>query len=157
MKIADPNSDGIGEVCLRGKGMLDAYFSPWQTRETILNDGWFKTGDLGRVDADGFLTIVGREKTVIIFSGMKIFPDEVEAVLLRHPLIKDALVYGEPHHQYGQLPCAKIVLQKEAESPFDPNVIRTFCYQYLPAYKVPKQYIPVAVLKRTASGKLQRW
>lgn len=157
MKIASPNSEGIGEVCLCGKGMLDAYFSPWQTREKILTDGWFKTGDMGRVDADGFLYIVGREKTVINFSGMKIFPDEVEAVLLQHPLIKEALVYGESHHQYGQLPCAKVVLKNEAKDQFDPNEIRSFCYQYLPTYKVPKQYTLVAVLKRTASGKLQRW
>ena len=94
--------------------MLDAYYSPWQGRDDILMDGWFKTGDLGRIDTDGFLFIVGREKDVINFVGMKVFAQEVEAVLNRHPAVKESLVYGAAHPVYGQLPMAKVVLRNDA-------------------------------------------
>ena len=94
--------------------MLDAYYSPWQGRDDILSDGWFKTGDLGKIDADGFLFIVGRDKDVINFVGMKVFALEVEAILNRHPQVKESLVYGAAHPHYGQLPMAKIVVQEDA-------------------------------------------
>ena len=83
--ISDKDKDGVGEIYIKGKGLLEAYFSPWQNRQSILEDGWFKTGDFGRIDQDGFLTIVGRRKNVINFLGMKIFPDEVEAVINQYP------------------------------------------------------------------------
>ncbi len=77
--LDNKDKDGVGEIRIRGKGMLDAYYSPWQGRDDILTDGWFKTGDLGKMDKDGFLFIVGREKDVINFVGMKVFAQEVEA------------------------------------------------------------------------------
>ena len=68
VKIDLPNDDGVGEILLRGKGMFDAYFSPWQLRAQVLRDGWFDTGDVGRLDPDGFLRILGRKKEVINFA-----------------------------------------------------------------------------------------
>lgn len=156
LNILNPDEDGIGEVCIQGKGLFDAYFSPWLPREQVLQNGWFNTGDLGRLDADGFLFIAGREKNVINFAGMKIFPDETEAVLNQHPLVKESLVYGIPHRWYGQVPAAKIVLGEGAESDFDSNELRRFCYQYLAPYKVPKEFHCVPSLERTASGKIRR-
>jgi long-chain acyl-CoA synthetase len=135
--------------------MLDAYYSPWQGREDILNDGWFKTGDLGKIDKDGFLTIVGREKDVINFVGMKVFAQEVESVLNQHPQVKESLVYGAAHPQYGQLPMAKIVLRTENVVP-DVNDLRRFCYQRLAQYKVPKDFTFVDSILKTASGKIKR-
>jgi long-chain acyl-CoA synthetase len=149
------DAQGVGEIRIKGKGMLDAYYSPWQGREDILYDGWFKTGDLGRIDSDGFLFIVGREKDVINFVGMKVFAQEVEAVLNRHPEVKESLVYGSSHAQYGQLPMAKIVSREGGSSP-DVNDLRRFCYQHLARYKVPKDFEFVDSLPKTASGKIKR-
>ena len=156
VKIVNADAKGIGKVYLKGKGMFDAYFSPWQSKKQIFHDGWFKTGDLGRLDKEGFLFLVGREKNIINFAGMKIFPYEVESVLNQHPDIKESLVYGVTHSQYGQLPCASIILKKGAKVDFDINKMRKFCYQRLASYKVPKKFLCVARLDKTPSGKLRR-
>jgi long-chain acyl-CoA synthetase len=108
VKIANPDTEGVGEVYLRGSGMFDAYFSPWQSRKQALSDGWCKTGDLGRIDSGGFLFLCGRAKNIINFAGMKIFPKEVESVVNQHPAVRESLVYGTAHAQYGELPCADI-------------------------------------------------
>ncbi|MCJ7617119.1 MAG: acyl--CoA ligase [Desulfobacterales bacterium] len=157
IKIVNPDKNGVGEVYIKGNGMFDAYFSPWLRRCDLISDGWFKTGDLGRLDSEGFLYIAGREKNVINFTGMKIFPYEVESVLNQHPGIKDSLVYGTLHPQYGELPCAKIVLKDDIKTDFDINEIRRFCYKHLAQYKVPKEFHFVSRLDKTASGKLKRW
>ena len=149
------DADGVGEIRVKGKGMLDAYYSPWQGREDILNDGWFKTGDLGKIDKDGFLTIVGRKKEVINFVGMKVFAQEVESVLNQHPQVKESLVYGAAHSQYGQLPMAKIVL-RNGNDVMDVYALRRFCYQRLAQYKVPKDFSFVDSIPKTASGKIKR-
>jgi long-chain acyl-CoA synthetase len=155
IRLDHKDKDGVGEIQVKGPGMLDAYYSPWQGREEILTDGWFRTGDLGRIDEDGYLFIVGREKDVINFMGMKIFAQEVEAVINQHPAIRESLVFGSSHAVYGELPMARIVLQQAAERP-DVNDLRRFCYQHLAQYKVPKDFEFVEALPRTASGKIKR-
>ena len=156
MKIVSPDNEGAGEIFLRGPGLFDAYFSPWQTRRQLDREEWFHTGDLGRQDQDGFLYLVGRDKDVINFTGMKIFPYEVESVLNRHPAIKESLVYGVPHPQYGQLPAAKIVLDDASEARVDLTAIRKYCYSHLAPYKVPKKLQVVTDLTKTPSGKIKR-
>jgi long-chain acyl-CoA synthetase len=155
IKLDKKDADGIGEIRIRGKGMLDAYYSPWRGRDEVLIDGWFKTGDLGKIDADGFLTIVGREKDVINFVGMKIFAQEVEFVLNQHPQVEESLLYGAAHTEYGQLPIAKIVVRYNSGN-LDTNDLRRFCYQRLAQYKVPKDFEFVDSLPKTASGKIKR-
>jgi long-chain acyl-CoA synthetase len=156
LRLERMDADGIGEIQIRGKGLLDAYFSPWQGREEILQDGWFSTGDLGRIDADGFLFIVGRDKDVINFVGMKIFAQEVESVINQHPQVKESLVYGTAHSQYGELPTAKVVLHEGIVSDGVLDNLRRFCYQKLAQYKVPKEFQFVEYLQKTASGKIKR-
>lgn len=157
-QIVNADAEGVGEVFLRGKGMFDAYFSPWRARDQALVDGWFPTGDLGRIDADGFLFLSGRQTTVIHFAGMKIFPEEVESVLNQHPAVMESLVYGAAHAQYGELPCADIVLRDQAKADdLDSSEIRRFCYQRLASFKVPKELHYVPRLEKTASSKLKRW
>ena len=144
-----------GEVLIRGKGLFDAYFSPWQTRRELAPDGWFHTGDLGEIASDGSLRLVGRCKAVINFSGMKIFPQEVESILNQFPGVAEALVYGEPHPEFGQLPQAKLVLRPDA-APLDVRALRAFCRTHLAPHKIPKAFAVVAALPKTASGKLRR-
>ena len=149
MKLLHEDAEGIGEICIRGKGMFNAYVSPW---EVFPKDGWFNAGDLGRIDEDGNLFISGRKKSLINFMGMKVFPDEVEAVLDAHPCVAESLVYGEPHPRYGHLPCAKVVRCGEV----DEAALKAYCFLELSPYKAPKGIEFVDRLPRTPSGKLCR-
>jgi long-chain acyl-CoA synthetase len=153
LRITHKDKNGVGRVLIKGKGMLDAYISPWRNRRGILIKGWFDTGDLGRLDKDGFLFITGREKNVINFSGMKIFPFEVESVLNKYPSVKESYVYGLAHLEYGQVPMAKVILKGKNE--FNLDSLRRFCYQHLASYKVPKEFEVIGELPKTASGKIK--
>ena len=154
--IADPDADGVGRILLRGPGMFDAYCSPWQSRDDVLKDGWFDTGDVGRLDKDACLFILGRDKNVINFAGMKVFPYEVEEVIDRHPSVAESLVYAQDHPQYGQLPCARVVIDPRAEGPVSEIELRRHCARHLAPFKVPKEFAFADRLERTASGKLRR-
>lgn len=157
LRLECPSGEAQGEITFRTKGMLDAYYSPWQSRAEILanNDGWFKTGDLGRLDEDGFLYIVGRSKDMVSVGGLKFFPEEVEAVLLKHPAIQAACVFGRQDKQWGQMAVAHLVLQAGMVAP-SADELSAHCRQYLAPYKVPKQYHWVEKLTYTASGKVIR-
>ncbi|HZD41271.1 MAG TPA: class I adenylate-forming enzyme family protein, partial [Terriglobales bacterium] len=98
---AVPHAQDRGELCVRGPGLFDAYYKPWRLRESVLEGGWFKTGDLARRDEDGTYWITGRIKEVINVGGLKVFPAEIEALLLRHPEVDEALVYGVPDARFG--------------------------------------------------------
>lgn len=143
-----------GEITVRSKGMLDAYYSPWRSRETILAEqgGWFHTGDLGKLDADGFLYIVGRSKEMISVGGMKFFPEEVETILEKHPAIAEAAVFSAKDRQWGEPAQAHLVLTTGVECPSD-HELRSYCKQYLATHKVPSRFIWVEQLAYTASGK----
>lgn len=148
IQVRSPDAEGIGEVYLRGPGMYAAYLHPWMPREP---GGWFATGDTGRMDAHGFLYLLGRSKNLINFAGMKVFPYEVEEVLNRFPGVRASVVYPEPHARYGQLPCAKV----EADG-ISAGQLQRFCYEHLESYKVPKKIEVVERLARTESGKIRR-
>lgn len=115
LRINDPDKDGIGEVFGKGPNvMLGYYKNPAATAE-VFQDGWFKTGDLGYIDADGFLHISGRKKNVIISkSGKNVFPEEIEDVLNRSPFIMESLVYGAEDAKLGEIIAAQIVVDGEA-------------------------------------------
>jgi long-chain acyl-CoA synthetase len=155
---ADTEEDGAGEVLLRGPGLLDAYYDPWRTRADILAEhgGWLATGDLGRRDADGYLTLVGRAKDLISVNGMKFFPQEVETVLERCPGVAEACVYGVAHPRDGEQPEADLVLTSAAGSAPEAPALEAHCRRSLAPYKVPRRFRFVAELPRTASGKLLR-
>jgi long-chain acyl-CoA synthetase len=155
VRIQAPGPDGAGVIQLRGPGMFDAYVSPWRNRAAALDDGWFDTGDLGRCDEEGDLFILGREKNVINFAGMKVFPYEVEDVVASHPAVKECLVYGAAHPLWGQIPCARVVLREGAALP-ELRELRRYCFQRMAMHKVPKEFEFVERLDRTASGKIKR-
>jgi acyl-CoA synthetase (AMP-forming)/AMP-acid ligase II len=144
-------------VEIKGKGMFDAYCWPWRLREECLVDGWFQTGDLGRVDESGRLSLLGRSKTVIVCAGMKVFPEEVEEVINSLPGVKESLVSGREHPQYGQTAIAQVVVAGNVD---DPEAVieslRAHCCARLSSYKVPVEFLAVASLAKTSSGKLVR-
>jgi long-chain acyl-CoA synthetase len=153
MELLQIGEDGVGEVALRGKGLFTAYFSPWQMREDLDPDGWFHTGDLGKLDDEGYLFLIGRTREVINYAGMKVFPTEVEAVLNQHPSVRESRVYSRPDPSYGQLPVAQVA---PTGSQVDVKDLRRFCYRSLAPYKVPKEFEIVEKVERTESGKVKR-
>jgi long-chain acyl-CoA synthetase len=144
------------EVLLRGKGLFDAYYEPWQTREQLLADGWFHTGDIGGTDDDGCLFLRGRTKDIISVLGMKFFPQEVEDALQSHPSVKQATVFGRPDSRWGEVPCARVVVRDEASAPALEQELRRHCRKLIADYKVPEDIELVKQLPRTASGKIVR-
>jgi long-chain acyl-CoA synthetase len=115
IRINKPDADGIGEVFAKGPNVMLGYYKNTQATADVFEDGWFKTGDLGFIDDDGFLHISGRKKNVIISkSGKNVFPEEIEDVLNRSPFILESLVYGEEDAKLGEVIAAQIVADAEA-------------------------------------------
>jgi long-chain acyl-CoA synthetase len=143
---------GVGEILLAGKGFLDAYYEPWRTRDEILDDGWFHTGDIGELDAEGCLIIRGRSKDIINTAGMKFFPREVEHVIESHASVVEACVFSRPCSKLGEVSSARVVLKPGANLRADE--LLELCRSRLADYKVPQEIEFVDHLERTASGKL---
>lgn len=143
-----------GELVLRGPGIFDAYLSPPQRSFEILKDDWFYTGDIAVRHSAGVFEVLGRKKAVINAAGSKIHPEEVEAILERHPQVQAARVYGKAHSLLGQVVCAQIV--SKLDQPVDTEALRQFCRKFLSANKIPQEIQQVAHLERTATGKLIR-
>jgi long-chain acyl-CoA synthetase len=157
VKIARSDADGIGEVLVKGKGMFDAYFSPWRLRDECLEDGWFHTGDIGKIDQGGRLCLLGRSKSVIVCAGMKVFPEEVEALINSIPGVRESLVSGKEHPQYGQVPVAQVIFNGNVSNSAELiNELRAHCRKSLSAYKIPVEFREVTMLVKTVSGKLVR-
>jgi long-chain acyl-CoA synthetase len=145
--------DGLGEVLLRGPGCLDAYYDPWQPRSAIMPDGWFRTGDIATVDADGCVYLRGRLKEVINVLGMKFFPQEVEAVLGSHSAVASARVFAGADSALGEAPQAQVVLRPGVARPTESELIG-HCEKQLALFKVPRRLDFVDTLPMTASGKV---
>jgi long-chain acyl-CoA synthetase len=156
LRLADVGlGRNVGEILLRGPGMLDAYYDPWQPRAAILKGGWFHTGDVATLDGEGGVRLCGRLKDVINVLGMKFFPQEVEVVLRGHPAVESACVAARPDARLGEVPEAKVVLRPGAGAVTERD-LRAHCEKQLALFKVPQRIEFVPVLPRTASGKLLR-
>jgi long-chain acyl-CoA synthetase len=115
LTIDRPDADGVGEVWAKGPNVMIGYYKNDSGTENAFEDGWFKTGDLGKIDEDGFLHICGRKKNVIISkSGKNVFPEEVEDVLNRSPFVLESYVYGEEDAKLDEIISAQIVVDAEA-------------------------------------------
>lgn len=156
IRMRDIGAENLKAIDVRGKGFIDAYYSPWKTRAGIMPDGWFETGDLGQVDEDGFLYILGRSKEMISVGGMKLFPQEVEAALESHPAVEEACVFAEHHDRLGEVPIALVKLTREAGHLPSPRELKEYCLKHVSAFKIPHRIEYVEKLPRTASGKLKR-
>lgn len=143
------------ELFLRGPGLFDAYLRPWTPADGVLADGWFRTGDLARIDAEGDIHLLGRSHSVINVGGMKCFPEEIELVLLGAPGVKAVRVSGRENARFGAAPVAEIELTDPAHPPTI-SALASHCRKALASYKVPIDYRFVEQLPRTASGKIQR-
>lgn len=144
-----------GEVALRGPAVAKGYWNlPDATRDVFLPDGWFLTGDIGVLDADGILCITDRKKDMIIMSGWKIYPTEVENILIRHPAIADIAIFGVPDERKGEYPVAAVVLKPGIS--LDEPEFMMFCKENMAGYKVPRKMIIIDALPRVHGWKLLR-
>jgi malonyl-CoA/methylmalonyl-CoA synthetase len=145
----------IGDVQLRGPNIFKGYWQqPGKTSDSFTSDGWFKTGDLGYLEPDGYLTLCGRSKDLIISGGLNVYPPEVERVLMEHPAVQACAVIGCTDPEWGERVTAVVVLHETDSVPGD-DLIR-FCRERLAPYKAPKSIVFREDLPRNAMGKVQK-
>jgi acyl-coenzyme A synthetase/AMP-(fatty) acid ligase len=148
-----PNGQ-TGILGIKGPGMFDAYLLPPALSKDVLKNGYFITADYASKAVDGLIKVEGRSKSVINISGLKVFPEEVEAVLEMIPEIKQARISSSPHPLLGQIIEAEVVLKEGAE--IEVEDVLTYCKKRLSAFKAPQRLKVVDSLPMTGSGKLQR-
>jgi long-chain acyl-CoA synthetase len=140
------------ELWIRSPSAMNAYINaPDETRE-VLVDGWFRTGDLATVSAEGLVTIVGRKRERILRGGYSVFPPEVEAVLLTHPAVAEAAVLGKPHPELGEDVAAFVTLRPGVTA--EPDELITHCRDRLAAFKYPRLLIVLDALPKSPTGKI---
>ena len=145
----------IGGIQVRGPNVFKGYWHmPEKTREEFAADGFFKTGDVGRIDADGYVTIVGRSKDLIISGGYNVYPAEVESYVNDLPGVAESALVGIPHPDFGEV--GVLVVTCRDGEPLDPQQIIAATKAKLANFKVPKQCFVVGALPRNAMGKVQK-
>jgi acyl-CoA synthetase (AMP-forming)/AMP-acid ligase II len=145
-------SGTAGEVVIQGPNVIEGYENNPEANATSFTNGWFRTGDQGILDADGYLQLVARIKELINRGGEKISPREIDEVLLTHPSVAEAVAFGVPHPTWGE-EVAAIVVLKGAATEAD---VLSFCKERLADFKRPKKIHIVETIPRTATGKIQR-
>ncbi len=143
-------SHGVVEV--RGLTVMAGYWREPEATAKSLRDGWLRTGDIGRLDADGFLTLTDRSKDVIISGGANIYPREVEEVLLQHPAVREASVIGATDAEWGEIVVACVVMRPEAD--VTDEALDTHCLSAIARFKRPKRYIRLPELPKNSYGKV---
>ncbi|MEP7739509.1 AMP-binding protein [Nocardioides sp. 31GB23] len=162
IKVVDPVSGETlprgtaGEYCTRGYSVMRGYWDDAdRTAEAIDADGWMHTGDLAVMREDGYCTIVGRIKDMVIRGGENIYPREIEEFLHTHPDVEDVQVIGVPDERYGEELCAWLQLREGAE-PLDAAAVRTFCEGRLAHFKIPRYVLVVEEFPMTVTGKIRK-
>ncbi len=142
----------VGEIWVKSEKVMAGYWrNPDQTAEALV-DGWLRTGDLGRIDGDGYLYIVGRSKDMLISGGVNIYPSEIEAVLYDHPAVAEVAVVGHPDPEWGERPVAFVELRPEESL----DGLADWCAERLAKIKVPDEFIAVDSFPRTVTGKIRK-
>ncbi|SFP26040.1 malonate--CoA ligase [Tranquillimonas alkanivorans] len=161
LKITDPTTGEtlprgeIGVIEVRGRNVFKGYWRmPEKTREELREDGFFITGDLAQIDADGYVTIVGRNKDLIISGGYNVYPKEVELVLDAQPGVLESAVVGVPHPDFGESPVGVLVAEPGAE--IDLAAVEAAMGRELARYKQPKSLVVIDELPRNTMGKVQK-
>ena len=143
-----------GEVVIQGANVIDGYENNPEANAASFTNGWFRTGDQGFLDDNGYLTLIGRLKELINRGGEKVSPREIDEVLLAHPAIAEAVAFGVPHRMWGEEVAAAVVLHDEASA--SESDLLAYCRERLAEFKSPKKIHIVQTIPRTATGKLQR-
>src|SRR5215510_3836872 len=144
----------VGEIAIRGPNVMKGYWQRPEATAEALRDGWFHTGDLARVDEDGYFFIVDRKKDLIIRGGYNVYPREIEEVLYEHPAVAEAAVIGVPHPALGEEVGAAVALKDGTTA--TPDELREFVKTRIAAYKYPRAVWIVDNLPKGPTGKIQR-
>ncbi len=160
VKIVDDNGQIVpvgeqGELCTRGYSVMKGYWEDTARTDEAITDGWMHTGDLAVLDAEGFCSIVGRKKDMIIRGGENIYPREIEEYLFRHPDIIDVQVFGIPDDRLGEEVCTWIVAKNSTD--LDAENVKSFCQGQIAHYKIPKHIRIVEEIPMTITGKPQKF
>jgi long-chain acyl-CoA synthetase len=142
----------VGEVLLQGPNVFSGYWNLPEATAEALKEGWFHTGDMGRLDEDAYLYIVDRKNDMVIVSGYNVYPIEIENILLRHPAIQDVAVIGVTDEYQGE--SVKAILIKMSGQEVSSEELEAYCREYLSAYKVPKYFEFRQSLPKTLTGKV---
>jgi long-chain acyl-CoA synthetase len=160
VRIVDPTTledlpiGAEGELIVRGPNLMQGYHNKPAETAAALRKGWYHTGDLAKSDSNGFLTITGRIKELIIRGGQNIAPAEIEEVVILHPQVIDCAVVGVPHATLGEVPYLFVVADK---GKLDLDSLLAHCRGSLSSYKLPEATHIVAEIPRTGSGKIMRF
>lgn len=155
LRIDDPDASGAGEVLVRSPMTMPGYWDrPAENAATLAEGGWLRTGDVGRLDRDGYLYLIDRRKDLVITKGENVYPGEVERVLAEHPRVVDVAVVGVPDDEHGEALCA--VVQAGPDGPPTLTELQEFCRGRLAGFKLPRRLEVVDDLPRTPSGKVMR-
>jgi long-chain acyl-CoA synthetase len=144
----------VGEIAIRGHNVMKGYWGRPEATAEAIPDGWFRTGDLARIDEDGYYFIVDRKKELIIRGGYNVYPREIEEVLHEHPAVAEAAVIGIPHDSLGEEVGAAVALKPGATA--TPEELRAFAKERVAAYKYPRHVWLVAELPKGPTGKILR-
>ncbi|KKB35190.1 class I adenylate-forming enzyme family protein [Bacillus thermotolerans] len=161
LKVVDENrkevrENEVGEIACRTEGLMKGYYNlPEKTREVIDEDRWFYTGDLGTIDGDGYVRIIGRKKDLVIRGGYNIYPSEIEEVFYTHPSVNEAAIIGLPDTVLGEVSCAAITLKEHADATVEE--LEQFIKQQVADYKAPDHIVIVEELPKTPSGKIMKF
>jgi fatty-acyl-CoA synthase len=161
IKLIDPSGELVpigerGEICCRSKGVMQGYWQdPVKTAETIDDEGWLHSGDIGIMDEEGYVQIVGRSKELIIRGGENIYPREIEERLYDHPAVQDAAVFGVDSERYGEEVCAWVKLRPRQE--VSEEELKHFLSARIAYFKVPRYIRFVEEYPMTVTGKLQKF
>jgi long-chain acyl-CoA synthetase len=148
-------SDGSGEICVRGPQVMRGYWNrPDETAKVLSADGWLSTGDIGAVDSEGFVRIVDRKKDMVVVSGFKVFPNEIESVLAEHPAVLEAGAIGVADAHSGQTVKIFVVLRPGTSATAEE--LLEHCRRNLTGYKVPKYVEFRDSLPKSNIGKILR-
>jgi long-chain acyl-CoA synthetase len=148
-----PQGD-VGEIAIRGPNVMKGYWQRPEATAEAVRDGWFYTGDLARVDEDGYFFIVDRKKDLIIRGGYNVYPREIEEVLYEHPAVAEAAVIGLPHPALGEEVAAAVALKPGAA--ISAEDLRAYIKGQVAAYKYPRHLWLVEALPKGATGKIQK-
>jgi malonyl-CoA/methylmalonyl-CoA synthetase len=161
VRIVDPETEAplpdnqVGAVQVRGENVFKGYWrQPEKTADAFTPDGWFRTGDLGLREPDGYITLKGRSRDLIISGGYNVYPPEVELVLAEHPAVQAGAVIGCPDDEWGEIVTAVIVPHPRVAVTKDDIIAH--CKAYLVNYKVPRRVLFVDDLPRNSLGKIQK-
>jgi acyl-CoA synthetase (AMP-forming)/AMP-acid ligase II len=150
----EPNEEG--EITIKGPAVMVGYWNKPEETKQVLRDGWLHTGDIGLMDEDGYIKLLGRKRELIKCSGYSVFPAEVENLLYRHPAIKETAVIGIPDSYRGESPKAYIILKPEYVGKVSEEDILEWCKENMAAYKRPRSAEFKEQLPKSGAGKILR-